>query len=585
MDLKKIVLIVAVVLIASLTISMVSADDSYSISQANIDLIVSNNGMLHVKEAFVYNFQGTFNGVYRDVPLKEGENISNIKVHADGAYPVLKQTDEDGKKHLQIYLYADEGHTKKISDCSVTVYIEYDLKNVVTVFNDVSALQYKVLGSEWDVDIGKVTGHVKLPNGTGNEFYLNPKALTQSSSMNGDKIEFTSNSISKGKIYELLVLMPVNDFATSPNAKHVDEDGREMILKNMNDSTNSENFWNGLTSILEIISLAFLPLTLIVTYILYGREPKVDYDRIYEREPPTDDPPSVVNAMIDNKNFGEPNIRGFEATIMDLIDRKVFNIKKDNEDLLMTFNEGADNLDYGEKIVYNCLSGFASDGVLNLSELDDKMDSRVNSLRFVNQFDMWKEAVEMEYLNDDIKDRYFDDRGNTIAGFAALAGLAVAAIFAAIFLFFEFSRGFELFIVGLIVGAASFGILYLRDDLFGRWTKEGRVIYLKWKNFKKFLNDNSLINEHPPESIVIWKEYLIYGTALGVAKNVEKAMDIHVPSVDRYDGGVFMYHHYGSNTFYHCYGTASSNTSSSSSGSDSFGSFGGGSGGGGGGAF
>ena len=583
MNFKKAFLILCISLVFLSAISAVGADDSYSISRADVDLNVLSNGLLEVDEYYVYNFEGTFNGVYRDIPLKEGESVENIKVTADGAYPVLKQSNEDGKVHLKIYLYADSAHTKKISDCSVTVHIQYDMKNVVTVFNDVGALQYKLWGDEWDVGVGEVDSYIELPNSTGNEYYLNPEDLTDSADIDGNVIHADSNSISKGKYYELLVLMPVDDFSSSPYAKHVDEDGREMILKNMEDSKNSNSFWNSLTSIAEILSLILVPFSAIATYLKYGREPKVDYDGIYEREPPTDDPPAVVNAMIDNGEFGKPNMKGFEATIMDLIDRKVFSIEKNNEDLLLSVNESADNLDDGESIVVKIMSHFSNNGILNLSKLEDRMDSKSNAEWFLKQFEKWQEAVENEYLTDDVKSRYFDDTGTVLAAGIGLLGIVVGIIFVLIFLFTDFDRGFELMVVGIVVALISYFLMSRRDDIFGRWTKEGRVIYLKWKNFKKFLNDNSLINEHPPESIVVWKKYLIYATSLGVAKSVEKAMNLQVPNVNDYDDGLFLYHYYGYHTFYHSFDSAKSTTTSSNSGS--FGSVGGGSGGGGGGAF
>lgn len=582
MNFKKLILIACIVLVLFSTVAMVSADDSYSITRANIDLTVGNNGLLHVGESYVYNFDGTFNGVYRDIPLKEGESIENVKVSAEGAYPVLQQTTENGKEHLKIYLYADPGHTQKISDCTVTVYIEYDMVNVITVFNDVAALQFKLWGEEWEVGVGDVIAHIQLPNGSGNEYYLNPEELTYSSSLDGNAIDVDSNSISKGKYYELLVLMPVDDFSSSPYAKHVDENGREMILKNLEDSKNSKNFWDNVTWILEVVALVFVPFSLVGTYFKYGREPKVEYDGLYEREPPTDDSPAVVNAMIDNSTFGEPNIKGFEASIMDLIDRKVFSIKKDNDKLLLSINESEESLDDGEKIVVKILSHFANKGVLNLSKLEDRMDSKSNAEWFMNQFDNWKEAVENEYLNDEVKARYFDDTGSVIASFVSLLGIGMGILFFIIFVFFDFDGSGLLLGIGIVVAAFSFFILTRRDDIFGRWTKEGRVIYLKWMNFKKFLKDNSLINEHPPESIVIWKKYLIYATSLGVAESVEKSMNLHIPNVNEYDDGVFMYHYYGYHTFYNSYDNAGSTNSSDSSG---FGSVGGGSGGGGGGAF
>lgn len=583
MNFKKLFLILCLFLVLFSAVTLVSAENSYTISKAHIDLCILDDGLLQVDESYVYNFDGEFNGVYRDIPLKDGESIENVKVWADGAYPVLKQTSDDGKERLKIYLYADEGHTKKISDCKVTVYIQYDMVGVVNVFNDVGALQFKLWGEEWDVGVGKLTAYIELPNGTGNEYYLNPEEFTSSSNIDGNVISAQSNSIPQGKYYELLVIMPVDDFSSSHYAKHVDEDGRERIMKNMEDSKNHDRFWGSLTSIAEILSLVFVPLSAIATYFKYGREPKVAYDGIYEREPPTDDPPAVVNAMVDSDTFGEPNKKGFEATIMDLIDRKVFTIHKENEDLFLTVTENQENLDRGETIVVKIMNHFANKGVLNLSKLDDRMDSESNAEWFLKQFENWQTAVQEEYLTEDVKSRYFDDTGTAIAGAISLLGIAVGIIFAIIYFFFDFAESWKLLVVGIIVAALSYYLLTRRDDIFGRWTEEGRVIYLKWKNFKKFLNDNSLMKEHPPESIVVWKKYLIYATSLGVAKSVEKAMNLQIPNVNDYDDGVFMYHYYGYHTFYYSYDSAKSTTSSSDSGS--FGSVGGGSGGGGGGAF
>lgn len=133
MNVKHAFTIILLFLILFSAISVVSADDdrSYTIDHAFIDLIIENNGLLHVDEQFDYSFDGKFNGVYRDIPLKSGESIENIQVSADGAYPVLKESDDNGYKHLKIYLYSDKAHTKGIRDCDVSVYISYDLKKLL----------------------------------------------------------------------------------------------------------------------------------------------------------------------------------------------------------------------------------------------------------------------------------------------------------------------------------------------------------------------------------------------------------------------------------------------------------------------
>ena len=148
MKINKVLVILLISILLFSSVSPLSADDdrSYTIDDAIINLTVEKSGLLHVDEAYLYSFDGEFNGVYRDIPLKSGERVRNVKVTAEGAYPVLQETDDSGEKRLKIYLYADKAHTRKIKDCDVKIHISYDMENVVTLFNDVGGLQYKLWG-------------------------------------------------------------------------------------------------------------------------------------------------------------------------------------------------------------------------------------------------------------------------------------------------------------------------------------------------------------------------------------------------------------------------------------------------------
>ena len=543
MKIKKIIYIILLFLLLFSTLTLVSADDddrSYTIDWGHIDLDVGNNGMLHVNETYYYTFKGTYNGVYRDIPLKEGESIENIQIWADGAYPVLEESDVDGKKHLKIYLYADEEHTQPISDTSVTIYISYNMKHVITLFNDVGALQFKLWGEEWDVDIGELTATINLPGKTGNSYYLNPQEFNVSSSLTNGKIEATTTSIPKGDFYELLVLMPLSDFNNATYAKHVNSDGKAMIEKNLNDSINSREIWNNIYLILGLLSL-LSPISAIVVYLKYGREPKVNYNGIYERELLTDDPPAVVNAMLNNK-IGNPDIHGFEATILNLIDKKVIDLETQNneksntKELILKLDESkSENLAINEKNVINTLYRFSTDGVLNLSELNSQLSNRSNAEWFLEQFRIWQESIKSEYLNDNVISSYFNDSGSSIMNIISIVGFIAAIIMIVLGFTSTLSSGLYTLAGGILLIIFSAIVFLVPDDIFGQWTEKGRLFYLKWKNFKKFLNDNSLIKEHPPESIVVWNKYLIYGSALGVAENVYKSMKLQIPNIDERD--------------------------------------------------
>ena len=591
MNVKKTFTIILLLLILFSTFNFVSADDdrSYTIDQAFIGLTVGSNGLLHVDEQFDYSFDGKFNGVYRDIPLKPGESIENITVETDGAYPVLKESDDDGYKHLKIYLYSDEAHTKGIRDCDVSVYISYDMKNVVTLFNDVGGLQYKLWGEEWEVGVGEVYVEVKLPGSEGNEYFLNPQEFNVTSEINGDTIIAQTSSIPKGDFYEILVLMPLTDFEDATYAKHVNEDGRDMIMKNLNDSVNGRNFWNTAYLILGLLSL-LSPIIALFTYLKYGREPKVDYEGIYEREPPSDDPPEVVNAIYAKKDIGKPNMDGFEATILNLIDKKalktsqVHNEETGTNDLYLTFSNDTSNLKANEKKVYDILHNFASGDTLNLSSLNTSLSSEADAKWFMEQYHDWQEDVK-----NNIKtkvDEEFNDTGTKIIKILSIVGLAFGVLLAFLGFMTELHNGIYTVVSGIFLFIFSILLAMMSDDTFGQWTPEGRVVYLKWKNFKKFLKDNSLINEHPPESIVVWRKYLIYGAALGVADKVYDAMKLQEKNFpDYYDDDIYLYHHYGGYYMMHNAIMTGQSTVNSSSDSGSFGDVGGGSGGGGGGAF
>ncbi|WP_298501657.1 DUF2207 domain-containing protein [uncultured Methanobrevibacter sp.] len=595
MNVKKAFCIILLFLILLSSMAFVSADDDkqYSIDQAFIELTVGSDGLLHVDEIYDYTFQGTFNGVYRDIPLKEGESITNLTVNAKGAYPVVKVTDGDGVKHIQIYLYADEAHTQKISNTKVYIYISYDMENSITLFNDVAGLQYKLWGEDWDVGIDALTAIIHLPGNKDNIYFLNPQEYNSTSFLSNNTITLTSKSIPSGEFYELLVLMPLDDFNNATYAKHVNENGKEQIMHNLEESVNERNLWSVSYIVLGLLSL-ISPIIAIIIYFRFGREPKVDYDGIYEREPPTDDAPAMVNALIDNTHdIGTPNMKGFEATILNLIDKKVFELetrRDQNTDLTELFlklnRDKTSGLAIHENTVFDIMEMFSdSHDIVNLSNLNNDLSYESNAKLFMEEFNEWQQDVKHEYLDSENLETYFNAKGSKFMKIFGIAGLVIGIIIFILGLLTNLHNGIFAIGGGIVLSVFSFIVMMLPNDIFGQWTKKGRLFYLKWKNFKKFLKDNSLINEHPPESIVIWKKYLIYGTALGVADNVYKAMKLQEKNISGFDDDIFLYHHYGGYYMMHNAFITGESSATPSSDSGGFGGLGGGSGGGGGGAF
>ena len=547
---KKILGIAFLIAALLLAMAMVSADDrSYSITHDSIELTVSEDGNLHVRETLSYSFKGEFSGVYRDITLRDGQSISNITVSAEGAYPVLKQEDQNGNKHLIVYLYADEAHTQKVHDCDVKVTLSYDFSNVVTLYNDVGLLQYNLWGKNWKDDVDGIDLKVHVPADAGNNIYFTPIDAIKSNATSGNTITASTDHISEGEVCGFVLLMPVDDFNDNATyAKHIDENGKDKILASIEESQGKENFIAQIFMILAGLPI-IIPISGLAVYLKYGREPEVNYDGIYERELPSDDSPAVVNALADNSKVGTPNMKGFEATILDLIDRKVLNLqaKEDPEteikDLILTFSGSTDGLSKSERIVYNTLYNFADDDTLNLSELNSQLNSEFTARWFAEQIEFWQETVRDEI--DGGVEEYFNNDGSSIMKLIGGFGIFLGIVIIALSFIFNVRNIIYPILGGVFSIIISAVFMFLPETIFGQWSEKGRVFYLKWNNLKKFLMDNSLIKEHPPESIVIWRKYLIYGTSLGVAENVYKSMKLHAPEVIDYDDGLFMYHYYG----------------------------------------
>ena len=593
MNFNKIAILIILSLVILSSANAIYAEDrDYYIRDALIDLTVNSDGMLQVNESYTYSFDGKFNGVYRDILLKAGENIENITVQIDGAYGNYEVVDEGDYKRIIVYLWADEDHTQKIEDQEVTVTYSYNLTNVVTIFNDIGSLQYKLWGENWDCRVEKVTANIHLPGNSSYSYFLNPEYYNLSDSLDGDTIHIETSRIPKGNFYELQVIMPLSDFENATYAKHENANGKEEILKQQEDYKNSVNFWGSLYDIFSVLCV-ISPLSLIFIYLRHGREPKVNYQGIYERELPTDDPPEVVNALIDNKGtIGKPNMKGFEASIMNLIDRNVFKMHVEEgehtKDLILEFDESKyDTLSKPEQTIYDTMENFSQDGLLNVSQLSSQLNNETSGKYFQSKLDTWKDDVVNTYLGDDKVSKYFNDSGSTFSTLFTIGGIVLAIILIIVAIFSSHPASWYILIGAVFLGAVSLLVLFLPEDIFGQWTPEGRVYYLKWKNFKKFLSDNSLIKEHPPESIVVWNKYLVYGTALGVADEVYKAMKLYEPNIhenDYYGSDLYWFHSYAGLSMMHSAFNEGISAANPSDGGG-FGGVGGGSGGGGGGAF
>lgn len=592
---QKTLAILILLSIVLISISAASAVD-YKITNADVHLDVEDNGILHVSENITYLFKSDGHGVYRVIPLKADEKMSYLTVDVDGSYYEYNIINRSGEKEVRVYLYKDKDLTDYgVSEGStVTLKLDYYMTNVVKLFRDTGLLEYKLWGEEWDQGVEHLNAKVTFPNDEEIEYWINDDSGKTESSFSGDTLYVKGSDIPKGDYVEARVLIPLGEFDFDADyALHYNHDASDEVKKQQEDFQKKQQYFNTIGNLLNVI-YGILILTPLGIYLKYGREPKVSSDAIYEHEPPTDDSPAFVNAMMSgmSKDVGKVDKKGFQATIMDLINRDklgmeiAYTNKKRPVSLLTV--KSTDGLKDFEMELIDILRRYEQNGKINFLYMQQQLSNRNEAYHFNRAFNRWVSNFKADYLPDDVLSRYFNTKGSDligkfkwialVAGFTGIIGLLLTGSWVPLVL------GLILIFVGVIC-------FYLPSSIGGQYTKEGREYQQKWKRFEKYLKDFSLIKEHPPESVAIWNEYLVYATALGVADKVYKSMKMEV-----YDGladgsnfssnDLFVFYHIGGiRSLDNSFVTVNNIISADSSSSGGIGGIGGGSGGGGGGAF
>lgn len=520
---KKVILILTFSIFLLSASPVAFADDvSYTIDLADIFLKVCDDGLLKVNESYTYNIDGQINGVYREIPLKNNQSIENLEVYADGAYTKVEKTLEEGTLKIKVYLYSDEALQTPVSDKSVVIHYSYDFLNVVKLYDDIGELQYKIIGDDWDTDINNIHAHVEFPEDKKLEYWINPIDIKSSERWDKNTLDI-SGSVDEGNYLEIRALIPLSEFSNSVYAQKINHNGYDEIVKIQKDYENRINFENNVSNIIAILLILSLIYPIFV-YYKYGREPKVDFNQKYVHEPPYDENPMFVDAMFSNKNnIGKVTNNGIQAVIMEMIDDGQIELadkSADDKSLKLILPKSIKGMDYYKQDIVNLFRPFEKNGVVDLND--------IKSLRGYEKKKFGKTIAQIkeDYFREDILPylkNYFNEKGSNKFLFYSICLIIASGVYMFFLSYFKIPN-ITYFILDIILITIGFSIYKLPDGIGGSWTKKGMTEYKQWNAFKHFLNDFSLLSQHPPESIAIWNKYLVYATAFGDAKEVKKAM-------------------------------------------------------------
>jgi uncharacterized membrane protein len=515
---------------------------SADITAANVDLQLAKDGSLLVTEQLTFNYDGSFEGSYRDINLLHGERVKDVRltqggtVYKPGGNVALGSSDSPG-----VFGTEDRGDVFRIvwhyraSDEQRTYELSYRVVGAAVAYDDVIDVGWTVWGDQWDFDLDHLTASLANPNlDPANPAYRvwgSPREVEGTTNRGDGVASLAASSVDSGTAVEFRVTIPRTADQAVTGMRVVKGDGLPQILaheQGQDDDFNS--FGNRLKRFVEdnwlalIIGLAALAALLHIPLALLAREHEVSVPE-YLPEPPDDAPPALAYGLAHEGVDSDDTVL---ATLLDLIDRGYYTSKSattDDEklDLSIQAIAAADRpkgelTDY-EQEVLEFFDQLLDGNEVALSSMKDKIPEHSELWR-----GRWERMTEKIYAADEGQigwDRNLNPLRNTIIVFAVVLQ-AIVAIFHA-------ADDGGIFFPLALAALTFFGLASLNDTRFKRVDHEHVERTTKWKAFEHWTEDFPRLKDDPPATLELWKRILVYGVAFGTADRMINSGRIPAP--------------------------------------------------------
>jgi len=303
----------------------------------------------------------------------------------------------------------------------------------------------------------------------------------------------------------------------------------------------------GLRSAAKILVISF-PLFLLLIYFWHGREGEFIVPNYLSYVPNPDRKPWFVNLAFkhDSLKFDK---NGFYATVLDLHRQGKIKMTPKNHGLRVEIIDPSSNDTY-EKIVLGFLESLSHDNILDTDSIDthQERDQKTSILfgnrrsrgRFQDAYSSPTQyATEAMMVVSSERERIIAE--HVVSGrrriapilLVSIALLAASVILALALPYHALVPRDETFAGSVILLIQSIAALAAPLTLFGRWKGMMYKEKLEWNSFKRLLSDLAMIKRYAPQDLSIWKEWLIFGTTLGVGEKVVEAMkELRIPMVE-----------------------------------------------------
>ena len=309
--------LLALLALTLLPASAFAQPKSWEIASFRVDLSVDPAGTLDVRETIALRFVGSWNGIYRWIPVVEtkegwGKKLLRLtvaEIRDDRGVALKYETTSEGDyKKFKVYIPGAVNTTR-------TVIIGYRVSNALRYFDDHDELYWNVTGNEWPVPIRRASALITLPPGAA-------EAVRATA--------YTGPYGARGQDYRLemsgsIVAVETTRALAYKEGLTVAVGWPKGVVAGPSATARAWDFF------LEYMIL-LLPVVVFVGYFAVwrrvGRDPQLARSVMPRYEPPDGLRPSEVGALVD----GRVDQRDIAALLVDLAVRGYLKIEEGKED-------------------------------------------------------------------------------------------------------------------------------------------------------------------------------------------------------------------------------------------------------------
>jgi uncharacterized membrane protein len=546
---KRTILGALVTLVALGAVAEPAAAKNYEIVDANVAMRLADNGDLLVHEDLTFDFDGSFEGAYRDIPLLEAQRITDVqvsegnRVYNPGGNTILGSFDRPGVFGTEDSIDGQRGervvwHYRAANEVR-TFTITYRVPGGATAYDDVIDIGWTVWGDQWDFDLDHLsagfTNPALDPADPDYRVWGHPRDVEGETARGAGVATLEAHDVHDHTAVEFRITMPRPAGIEVSGMRVKSGDGLPRVLaeeKGLDEDFNAP--WPKTKRFLAhhvwLIGLGIAAIAALVMALLafFAREHRTAVPE-YVSEPPDDAPPALAYGLVTE---GSDTSRAVLATLLDLIDRGYYETKSANADdekldiaIKAKSREGAASdaaLKPYEKEVLEFFDGVLADETVPLGKLRDQIPkhSEVWRTRWGTMTDALDDAEGGEIG--------WDRDVNPGRGILVLFVIAAFGVLTIAYLSVE-----EKFLLPVALCVLTLICIFaVPSRRLRRVDSAHRERTAKWTSFAHWTEDFPRLEDDPPQTLALWKRIMVYGVVFGTAERMIKSGRIPAPVME-----------------------------------------------------